>query len=239
MKENKFTTYVLYALGEIILVVVGILIAISIDNLNERNKELERERKVIESLKQEFEENLILLEFDSERLGNVIASCEYLYNSIGPDYEHGSINVDSVLSLTFSFPVWDPSNFVLDEIKNSGLLSSMTDSTLKATILDWEKYYSNLEDWHKFYEARSGKYFDYILANGNSKNINTYITNASFNQKSKFDRSNQEIMTKISFENHLSDKLVTSSFIYGWYQQTVPKIKNLIEACEKANSANN
>jgi hypothetical protein len=35
MKENKITTYLLYAIGEIFLVVVGILIAVSIDDWNE------------------------------------------------------------------------------------------------------------------------------------------------------------------------------------------------------------
>jgi len=35
VKENKFSKYALYAIGEIILVVVGILIALSINNTNE------------------------------------------------------------------------------------------------------------------------------------------------------------------------------------------------------------
>lgn len=36
--ENRFTKYLLYALGEIILVVIGILIALQINNANERSK---------------------------------------------------------------------------------------------------------------------------------------------------------------------------------------------------------
>ena len=34
MEKNKFTTYLLYAIGEIFLVVVGILIAVSLNNWN-------------------------------------------------------------------------------------------------------------------------------------------------------------------------------------------------------------
>jgi hypothetical protein len=39
LSENKFTKYLIYAIGEIILVVIGILIALQINNWNEQRKE--------------------------------------------------------------------------------------------------------------------------------------------------------------------------------------------------------
>ena len=38
LSENKFTKYLIYAIGEIILVVIGILIALQINNLNDESK---------------------------------------------------------------------------------------------------------------------------------------------------------------------------------------------------------
>ncbi|WP_298416933.1 DUF6090 family protein [uncultured Kordia sp.] len=38
LKEKKFTNYIVYAVGEIILVVIGILIAVSLNNWNENRK---------------------------------------------------------------------------------------------------------------------------------------------------------------------------------------------------------
>ena len=38
LTENKFSKYLLYAIGEIILVVIGILIALQINNWNEGRK---------------------------------------------------------------------------------------------------------------------------------------------------------------------------------------------------------
>ena len=38
LTENKFSKYLLYAFGEIILVIIGILIALSINNWNEEKK---------------------------------------------------------------------------------------------------------------------------------------------------------------------------------------------------------
>ena len=43
--ENKFSKYLLYAIGEIILVVIGILIALQIKNWNEENKERRVEKQ--------------------------------------------------------------------------------------------------------------------------------------------------------------------------------------------------
>ena len=36
--DNKFSKYLLYAVGEILLVVIGILVALQIDNWNEERK---------------------------------------------------------------------------------------------------------------------------------------------------------------------------------------------------------
>ena len=42
LSENKFSKYLIYAIGEIILVVIGILIALSINNWNETKKQEQR-----------------------------------------------------------------------------------------------------------------------------------------------------------------------------------------------------
>ncbi|MGB5318748.1 DUF6090 family protein [Eudoraea sp.] len=39
LKENNLSKYLLYAIGEIVLVVIGILIALQINNWNQENKE--------------------------------------------------------------------------------------------------------------------------------------------------------------------------------------------------------
>ena len=44
LAENRFSKYLIYATGEIILVVIGILIALSINNWNELKNDLKIER---------------------------------------------------------------------------------------------------------------------------------------------------------------------------------------------------
>lgn len=69
LSSNKLSIYILYALGEIFLVVVGILIAVSIDNYNESIKiqasELESYGDIVADLKK-----------DSVHFAGLIADCK-------------------------------------------------------------------------------------------------------------------------------------------------------------------
>jgi hypothetical protein len=64
LMENKTGTYFKYAIGEIILVVIGILIALSINNWNENRKNSNEEIAILQSL----DKNLILAKKQSESL---------------------------------------------------------------------------------------------------------------------------------------------------------------------------
>ncbi|RMB56326.1 hypothetical protein EAX61_14670 [Dokdonia sinensis] len=50
LRENRLSKYLLYAIGEIILVVIGILIALQLNNWNENRKENIRENQLIDVL---------------------------------------------------------------------------------------------------------------------------------------------------------------------------------------------
>lgn len=57
VRENRFTRYIVYAIGEIILVVIGILIALQINNWNEDRKEKIKEIKLLSALQEDFQTN--------------------------------------------------------------------------------------------------------------------------------------------------------------------------------------
>ena len=57
VKENKVSKYILYAIGEIILVVIGILIALQINTWNQNRLANIEERTVLKNLHTEFLQN--------------------------------------------------------------------------------------------------------------------------------------------------------------------------------------
>jgi hypothetical protein len=56
LQDNKITSYVLYAIGEIILVVLGILIALGINNWNENRKDRSLEETYLKRFLDDLEE---------------------------------------------------------------------------------------------------------------------------------------------------------------------------------------
>ncbi|MFT5229429.1 MAG: hypothetical protein ACI9EV_002583, partial [Urechidicola sp.] len=61
LTENKFSKYLLYAFGEILLVVIGILLALQINSWNQQRMEDKKEVELLYGLKDEFHYNLITL----------------------------------------------------------------------------------------------------------------------------------------------------------------------------------
>ncbi len=62
INESKFSTYLLYAAGEIVLIVIGILLALEIDNWNETKKNESDINSLLVLIKDNLKEDIIELE---------------------------------------------------------------------------------------------------------------------------------------------------------------------------------
>ncbi len=106
--ENKTGKYFKYAIGEIVLVVIGILIALQINNWNEGRKELSNETKILKTLNSEFSQNSITLDSTLKRLDGMEQSLSFVFQNISPnpDINITSKQLDSILAITFNNPYW-------------------------------------------------------------------------------------------------------------------------------------
>ena len=229
--ENRISRYLLYALGEIVLVVIGILIALQINNWNQRNNELEQEKATARSLKLEFENNLEDLKGDIESIEAIKGAGELLLEYTGPDYVNGTLgSVDSLVAMTVRMSVWDPSLYTLSSIKNSGKLATMSSEDLKLKLIAWETFYANLEDWFDFYVNGGEHYFEYLQEVANGRNLNA--GSRVISGKSRFPRSNEDLLRNQTFENNLVDRMMVNGFILGYYQEAKSRLEDIIRACE-------
>tara|TARA_B100000963_G_C22452115_1_gene591608 strand:+ start:76 stop:801 length:726 start_codon:yes stop_codon:yes gene_type:complete len=62
LNEKSLISYIKYGFGEIILVVIGILIAVQLNNLNNKRIEKKEEAIIIKSIKSDLESNLKVIE---------------------------------------------------------------------------------------------------------------------------------------------------------------------------------
>lgn len=82
MSEGKTANYLKYAIGEILLVVIGILIALQINNWNEGQKTQAKEQILLSQLKQEFKDDLKQLNDKIAIRNRIITSCKVILNTI-------------------------------------------------------------------------------------------------------------------------------------------------------------
>jgi hypothetical protein len=134
MEKNKTGKYLKYAIGEVVLVVIGILIALSINNWNESRIDRISEQAILRQLKSEFNSNL-------KQLDEKIGIRSYIINSaiqLLANIDNPSIrNIDSIemhLAKTIPYTTFDP---ILNDLATSGNLRLIKNDSLRALLSVW------------------------------------------------------------------------------------------------------
>ena len=147
MNENKTSKYFTYALGEIILVVIGILIALQINNWNENRKERMLENQFLLNLEEDVNAQLKELDLQIDQEVAFIKTANKMLNNFRTN---SRIEVDSsfsknLLDLTArrTFKIYNPT---FTELLSSGQVSLLTDPELKNTVV---AYYQELMRFEK------------------------------------------------------------------------------------------
>ena len=116
LSENKFSKYLVYAIGEIVLVVIGILIALQINNWNENRKNEEQGIIQKKALKIELENDLETLISDiayvkkelkinkshAERLSSKSSNLDTLVKIFRYEFDGTSNSLDELNKTTFN-----------------------------------------------------------------------------------------------------------------------------------------
>lgn len=132
--NNKFTTYLLYAIGEIILVVVGILIAVSIDDWSTEKNERAQEQVILSQLKGEYEKNLDQLEEKMAMRNQMIEAANSILGFIDNPENAPKDSVLICLSSLMRDPTFDP---IQNDLVYSGNLRLIRNDTLKQILANW------------------------------------------------------------------------------------------------------
>ena len=146
--ENKTSKYLKYAIGEIILVVIGILIALQINNWNENRILKGQETEILKSFRSSIRNDLNSVEKAMHRYDQANESITFLVDYLQKDLLYhdslaihfGNINADWTLRIDHS---------VFESLKSKGF-NLITNDILKQDIIS---FYSFAEEGLK--ETRS------------------------------------------------------------------------------------
>ena len=150
LAENNFSKYLIYAIGEIILVVIGILIALSINNWNENRKESNYEQKILKELKADFSYN------DRELNGNIIElsvladNCDSLLALFNlPENEVHPDKFLNYMSKLGGYSTFNPSDGSLNSLIGSGNLNIIKNDSLRLHLARWSGILEDVKEDEK------------------------------------------------------------------------------------------
>jgi len=145
--DNKPMKYARYAIGEILLVVIGILIALQINSWNQNQQNRRQEQQILSQLLQEYKSNLNQInekiDLRNETLNSSFQLLKYRTES------NDKIIADSIDAHLFRIsirPTFDPELSVSNELINSGKLYLLENADLRNKISAFSSYLSELRE---------------------------------------------------------------------------------------------
>jgi hypothetical protein len=233
LTENKFSKYLLYAIGEIVLVVFGILIALSINNWNDSRKEAKEESFLLLQLQQEFVNDSIQL----RRLIRLTKIKTSKGKELRVMIKNDSIKVDSLVINVFfngrllQFNSYSPT---FDEIISSGKSNVLKGKNLMHLI---KRYKNNLEEINNYlykenqkrkeeYNSHVFHYFDPELDTYLRRNLG----NINVDEINKFKFNSNGFKTDPKTVYHINVQVgVDAQLNYTFNNQLLPQIENILK----------
>ncbi len=156
MEKGKTGKYLKYAVGEIILVMVGILLALQVNNWNIARTERIQEIKYLSNIKLDLQKDLASLTYQLEFRKGKFKDIEKLIKQINGMPIDNLTELSKNVVLTLMEERFTPNNSTYNELSSSGNLNLISNDSIKILLLDLEEHYkvNNFAIDHELYEYR-------------------------------------------------------------------------------------
>ncbi len=142
LSEGKTKKYLLYAIGEIILVVIGILIALSINTWNEERKERAIVINVLKNIRYDLIADTIKFSGDLARIPVIVDNAKSLLNGTFSDSLSANALFDKLPYTAFNY-----------KVKNQSY-----EKVISAGITDFFQFNTLFDDINNYYTIDSNSY---------------------------------------------------------------------------------
>ncbi len=140
--DNKPLKYLRYAIGEIVLVVIGILIALTINDWNDAKKNAESELIYYCRILEDFDLDKQLIDELKDKANYRIDSSKKILLDLDSGKKEKHYILNQFILATRS-EVYEPRNATFKDLISSGNLKLLDDITIKNSLI---QYYSELEN---------------------------------------------------------------------------------------------
>jgi hypothetical protein len=235
--ENKTAQYFKYAVGEIILVVIGILIALQINNWNEYRKIETETYYLSKRLLDEVHKNIKSLENSFKEVESIKTATLTTLDLISDDFN--TTNTSHLDSLIFTILVTPNNEFytaVLNEALSTGKVSLFKNDSVKQTLYNIPTLIDKVKAAEKGIDLDINKnlvpfFYDNISLRAVDSKFSEYASKIGVSKLKPMD--NRVILSNRKFENILDNKYYLSELLTGHYRNTKTEFLELKKKLEK------
>ncbi|WGK65153.1 DUF6090 family protein [Croceiramulus getboli] len=200
-------------MGEIILVVIGILLALQIDTWNQERQNRIQEDVLLTQLLNEYTNNLEQLNSKIETRDDIMRSSLAILDYRG--LHEDQIDTDSLnmhIARTLTRPTFDPELGVTNELTNSGKLYYLTNSDLRNSITAFPSFLGELrEEEMVSFNLIEERFFPFLIDNYQlGAVLSNNMTDHSFHSKIQMIDLDRKKMSKHLFNTNSPFELVNN-----------------------------
>ncbi len=226
--DNRPLQYARYAIGEILLVMIGILLALQVNNWNEDRKDRVQEQVLLKQLQTEFKSNLEQLDEKIAIRQEIIDSAAKLLGYIDVPETRIKDSVNRHVAISVGYTTFDP---IESDFASSGGLKLIRNNRLKQLLSYWRSDIVQVREseqtWYKYrneiyipflikhYQLRTSRHelinTDYLKKFQSDKGIDSYLFSIGGIGRSKHPEDYNHLLDEPDFEDHLTRCIVTNN----------------------------
>ena len=239
LTEGKSANYLKYAIGEIVLVVIGILIALQINNWNEHRKQQNEEIETLKNIRSDFANTIIEFEENNAFRERIISSTNILYSIINTNQNsYSKKQLDSIISELFVNPTYNGQSETLNILFNSGKINIIDNNDIKNALVIWPQQVEDMTE-DEIYSSNVVynslvpilKRYVPILDIVNALNFKFKLSN--YTEPSPFTSDYQSLFRDKEFESTLATRQIPITVSLIQTKQLIVTAKEIIALIDK------
>ena len=133
--------YLVYAIGEVLLVMIGILLALQVNNWNQYHQDRKKETQALINLRYEFVDNRYQFNATQDLHNHMFGAMRLVLDVIDNN-RLDQVNRDSLytnlLISSFTTPTYNPSQAIINSLMVSGDIDLVQNDSLKLMLIGWK-----------------------------------------------------------------------------------------------------
>lgn len=170
--EGNLKKYVGYALGEILLVMIGILLALQVNNWNTERESNKEQRKYLIALHDEFQNNLQEVNRNLTLCDSILIACLTIVNEKQEVDAAGELKLLKANQRAYRFPPkFIQSPGILSDLVNAGYLSKLHNQELRKQIQSWFAICQKVEEQELELWTHRNNVLEYMQKESSFRNV--------------------------------------------------------------------